>query len=115
MTNAARTTKQSMTTRLAQLAAGAAISLALMTTAAPAMAQYSPEPGDVYVSPEPGDVHVGLDHPLMPTPEAAQPEPAVDVSSAALGALGAIALGGVGLGITLGIQRRRDHSTAHPA
>ncbi|TCO36010.1 hypothetical protein EV652_101899 [Kribbella steppae] len=97
MTNAVRTTKQSMTTRLARLAAGAAVSVAFMTTAAPAMAQYSPEPGDVYV----------------PAPE--QPEPAVDVSSAALGALGGIALGGVGLGIASGIQRRRDHSTAHPA
>jgi hypothetical protein len=108
MTNAAHTTKQSMTTRLARLAAGAAVSVAFMTTAAPAMAQYAPEPGDVYVERP-------LDPPLAPPPAAAQPEPAVDVSSAALGALGGIALGGVGLGITLGIQRRRDHSTAHPA
>ena len=32
-----------------------------------------------------------------------------DTTSIALGALGGIALGGAGLGIALGIQRRRDH------
>ncbi|MGY4766107.1 hypothetical protein ACXC9Q_04210 [Kribbella sp. CWNU-51] len=29
--------------------------------------------------------------------------------------LGGIALGGAGLGITLGVQRRRDRSSPHPA
>jgi hypothetical protein len=104
MNDAVRTTKQSMTTRLVRMAAGAAISVAFMTTAAPAMAQQPPEPrgGSIERNPDP--------------PEAATPSaPAVDVSSAALGALGGIALGGLGLGITVGIQRRRDHSAAHPA
>ena len=95
---AVRTTKKSMTTGLVRLAAGAAISVALMTTAAPAMAQQPPEPG-----------------PVSTEPAVTSPAPAVDVSSAALGALGGIALGGLGLGITVGIQRRRDHSAAHPA
>lgn len=39
----------------------------------------------------------------------------LDVPSVALGALGGIALGGAGLGITLGVQRRRDHATLHAA
>lgn len=39
----------------------------------------------------------------------------VDVTSAALGALGGIALGGAGLAVTLGVQRRRDHTGPHPA
>lgn len=39
----------------------------------------------------------------------------LDVTSAALGALGGIALGGAGLGVTLGVQRRRDHAAARLA
>jgi hypothetical protein len=35
---------------------------------------------------------------------------ALDTTSVALGALGGIALGGAALGITLGVQRRRDHA-----
>jgi hypothetical protein len=35
----------------------------------------------------------------------------LDTTSVALGALGGIALGGAGLGITLVVQRRRDHVT----
>jgi hypothetical protein len=104
-TTATRTTKQSMTTRLVRLAAGAAVTVAFMTTAAPAMAQNPREPGG-------GSIERTLDPPAPAVPQAA---PAVDVSSAALGALGGIALGGVGLGIMVGLQRRRDHSAAHPA
>lgn len=37
------------------------------------------------------------------------------VALVALGALGGIALAGAGLGITLAIQRRRDHTTPHAA
>ena len=105
-TTATRTTKQSMTTRLVRLAAGAAVSVAFMTTAAPAMAQYPPEPGG-------GSVERTLDPPAPAATTSAAP--AVDASSAAIGALGGIALGGIGLGIMVGVQRRRDHSTAHPA
>ncbi|WP_329001627.1 hypothetical protein OHA18_01480 [Kribbella sp. NBC_00709] len=105
-TTATRTTKQSMTNRFLRLAAGAAVSVAFMTTAAPAMAQNAPEPAG-------GSVERIVDPqvPVTSTPAA----PAVDVSSAALGALGGIALGGMGLGIMVGVQRRRDHSAIHHA
>jgi hypothetical protein len=103
-TTAPRTMKQSMTTRLVRLAAGAAISVAFMTTAAPAMAQNAPEPRG-------GSIERTLGPTTGPVPQAA---PAVDVSSAALGALGGIALGGLGLGIMVGVQRRREHSATHP-
>lgn len=95
-----------MTGRLVRLAAGAAVSVAFLTTAAPAMAQYAPEP-------EGGSTVRTLDPPAAAP--ATQAVPAVDLSSAALGALGGIALGGVGLGVMLIVQRRRDHSATHPA
>jgi hypothetical protein len=87
-----------MTNRLARLAAGAAVSVAFMTTAAPAMAGEPPEPrgSSVERTPAPGG-------------------DAVDLSSVALGALCGIALSGAGLGIAFGVQNRRDRSTAHPA
>ena len=44
LTTAVGTRKHSMTSRFARLAAGAAVSVALMTTAAPAMAMEPPEP-----------------------------------------------------------------------
>jgi hypothetical protein len=37
----------------------------------------------------------------------------LEATSVALGALGGIALAGAGLGITLGVQRRRDHAPQH--
>ena len=103
---AARTTKQSMTTRLVRLAAGAAVSVASLTAVAPAMAQQPPEPGG-------GSIERTLDPPEPAPADVTQAAPAVDASSAALGALGGIALGGVGLGIMVGVQRRRDHSAIH--
>lgn len=39
----------------------------------------------------------------------------LDTNSVALGALGGIALACAGLGITLGVQRRRDHAAPHAA
>lgn len=98
--NHASSAKHHMTIRLSRLAAGGAlVAAAALTTAAPAMAQEYPEPG--------GE---SIEQTLPPEPSTS----AVDVSSATLGALGGIALGGAGLWITLGIQRRRDHSAAHP-
>ena len=96
LTTAVGTRKHSMTSRLARLAAGAAVSVAFLTTAAPAMAMEPPEPRGA------------------PT-EQATPPSAVDLSSVALGALSGIALSGAGLGIAFGVQHRRDRSTAHPA
>ncbi len=100
LTTAVGTRKHSMTSRFARLAAGAAVSVALMTTAAPAMASEPPEPP-------------GGSHEQTTAPAAAGDT--VDLSSVALGALSGIALSGAGLGIAYGVQRRRDRSTAHPA
>ncbi len=98
LTTAVGTRKRSMTSRFARLAAGAAVSVAFMTTAAPAMASEPPDPRGA------------------PTEQATPAVPgAVDLSSVALGALSGIALSGAGLGIAFGVQRRRDRSTAHPA
>jgi hypothetical protein len=83
----------SLKTKLTMLAAAAAASLALMTTAAPAMAQEYPSP----------DGSSGERTTLPP------PEDWLDVSSAAFGALAGISLAAAGLGITIGAQRRRDH------
>ena len=105
MNNAVHT-KQSMTTRLGRLAAGAAVSVALMTVAAPAMAQEYPEPNY-------GTYERNSD----PPQEVASVRTAGDVdrSSVALGALCGIALGGVGAGVVLDIQRRRDRSAEDSA
>ncbi|TCC44653.1 hypothetical protein E0H75_34380 [Kribbella capetownensis] len=104
MNNAVHT-KQSMTTRLCRLAAGAAVSVALMTVAAPAMAQEYPEPNY-------GTYERNSDPPQEPASVGAGE---VDRSSVALGALCGIALGGVGAGIVLDIQRRRDRSAEDSA
>jgi len=100
-TTAAGTTKKSRTSRFARLAAGAAVSVAFLTIAAPAMAQEYPEPHD-------GSTDYSLAS--RPTLEAA----GVDLSSATLGALCGIAVSGAGLGIAYGLQRRRDRSAQYP-
>ena len=100
-------------------ASGAGILLALLATAAPAIASSMQEP---YVPPEtsatvpnPGPPNYPDYAPQDPISPAAEPTSGLDTTSVALGALGGIALGGAGLGITLGVQRRRDHSAPHPA
>ena len=100
LTNAGRTRKQSMTSRLTRLAAGAAVSVAFMTVAAPAMASEPPEPRG-------GSIEYTV------TPTAA--DGTVDLSSVALGALGGIALSGASLAIAFGVQHRRDRSAEHAA
>lgn len=106
MNHDVRTTKQSMTTRLCQLAAGAAVSVALMTAATPAMAHEGPEPN-----------YGNFDRSSVPPsePESVRTAGDVDRSSVALGALCGIALGGVGAGVVLDIQRRRDRSAEDSA
>jgi hypothetical protein len=47
----------------------------------------------------------------QPTGVVSTQRSALDVTSVALGALGGIALGGAGLGISLAVQRRRDHAS----
>jgi len=85
---------------LAGFAATAATCLGLLSIAAPASADVKPDGGSTSAV-EPG-----------PVPD---PSSGLDTSSIALGALGGIALGGAGLGITLGVQRRRDHTVAQHA
>jgi hypothetical protein len=82
-----------MKTRLTRLAAGAGICLALLTMAAPTAMAQNQDPGAGGTA---GTVVAQNEGP--------------DVSSIALGALGGIAFAGVGLGITLGVQRHRDHA-----
>jgi hypothetical protein len=83
---------------LAGFAASAATCLGLLSIAAPASGDVKPEGGST----------------SSPAP-IADPESGLDTTSVALGALGGIALGGAGLGITLGMQRRRDHAAAQHA
>jgi hypothetical protein len=102
-------TKSAITSKktVVRLAAAAALGVAALTTAAPAMAIRPPEP--------PG----GSVERTQPSTGAADDSVAgtqagsVDLSSAGLGALAGIALGGAGLWISLGVQRRRDRSTSH--
>jgi hypothetical protein len=47
----------------------------------------------------------------QPSPTGTVPDQGLETTSVALGALGGIALGGAALGITLVVQRRRDHIT----
>jgi hypothetical protein len=47
----------------------------------------------------------------QPSPTGAVPGRGLETTSVALGALGGIAIGGAALGITLVVQRRRDHLT----
>jgi hypothetical protein len=95
-TTHAQTKERSMTTRLTRLAVGACAGacLALTMVAAPASADVKPETGP---------------------PAQTAKDSGLDATSIALGALGGIAFAGAGLGITLGVQRRRDHTTPHPA
>jgi hypothetical protein len=88
--------KRSLRTTISRLAAAAAVSVALMTAAAPAMAMEDPSNGSS------GE--------RTPAPVQVQDNGFLDVSSAALGALAGLALGGIGLGITLTVQRHRDHA-----
>ena len=94
-TTQTQTKERSMTTRLTRLAVGACAGacLALTMVAAPASADVKPETGPAETVEDSG----------------------LDATSLALGALGGIAFAGAGLGITLGVQRRRDHTTPHPA
>jgi hypothetical protein len=85
----------SLKSKLTMLAAAAAATVALMTTAAPAMAQEYPSPD-------------GSSGERTPPPGPPQDD-LLDVSSAAFGALAGISLAAAGMGITIGVQRRRDH------
>jgi hypothetical protein len=85
-------------------------------TAAPATASpWDPPPTQPQVEPWP-DEGVGwpgyADQPAQPPAESVNQATALETTSVALGALGGITLGGAALGITLAIQRRRNHTTS---
>ncbi|MFC5263372.1 hypothetical protein ACFPJ1_14755 [Kribbella qitaiheensis] len=86
-----------MVRRITSLGAGAVVSLGFLMMASPAMAQEYPGQGgssEEIVSPAP-----------------APPDDGLDATSVALGALAGITFAGVGLGITVGVQR---YHTAMP-
>jgi len=92
-----------MTKTLTRLAiSGAATCLALLATAAPALAG---EPGEPTF--EPTTISGG--------PSTDGETGGLDATSVALGGLAGITLAGAGLGVTLGVQRRRDHTPIRPA
>ena len=91
----------------------AGIWLALAATAAPATAVDQPAPTPAATMPNPGPPNYPNYDPQYEVPRVASVadhENGLDTTSVALGALGGIALAGAGLGITLGVQRRRDHA-----
>ncbi|TDW93458.1 hypothetical protein EV137_0740 [Kribbella pratensis] len=87
------------------------VRLALSTTATAALLGAAAAPASA-INQDPGGSGVVLP---TPGPPATGPSGGVDATSAALGALGGIALGGAGLAVTLGLQRRRDHTATRPA
>jgi hypothetical protein len=80
--------------------------LALLTTAGTANAGDAPEPTWSIPAQLPGPPDADTDEGTAGGLEA---------TSVALGALGGIALGGTGIGMTLAVQRRRDHTALHSA
>jgi hypothetical protein len=104
---------------LSGLVAGTGVCLALVSAPVPASAVIKPpDPQPTVRSGSvPGDDHTypySEYDPRSNVPPSLQSS-TIDPTSVTLGALGGIALGGVGLGITLGMQRRRTHSALHSA
>lgn len=99
-------TKNATKTTLVRLALGAIATAALLgVAAAPASAinqDHADRAGVMFTAPS-------------STPDVAGSSSGVDATSAALGVVGGIALGGAGLVVTLGVQRRRDHAAIRPA
>jgi hypothetical protein len=100
------------------VAAIAVLPFALAVLAAPeASASPAPDPGSQnspLVPPDWPDEGTGYpgyaDQPSASGPVSNHGS-GLDVTSIALGAMGGIALGGAGLGITLVVQRRREHAS----
>jgi hypothetical protein len=80
--------------------------LALLTTAGMANAGEPPEPTWSVPAQLPGRPDAATDGGMSG---------GLDATSVALGVLGGIALGGAGLGVSLAVQRRRDHAALHSA
>ncbi len=97
----------------------AGVLLALTVTAGPAAAIALPDPPVVVPSmAEPGPPNYPNYDPqyeVKVSSPVEQRKSGIDTSSAVLGALGGIALGGAALGITLVVERRRHHAPLHTA
>jgi len=106
-------------TRLAGLVAGTGVCLAALSLTLPASAGVVPHDPPVAASIAPAPVYeYTYNYPSYDPRYDVQPLAHSDdlhTTSVALGALGGIALAGAGLGITLGLQRRRDHAALHSA
>jgi hypothetical protein len=97
-----------VTRTLSGLAACTGIACLALLTTTTAYAGDQPEPTSSVPTPIPG--------PPDPNPDPGEGTAGgLDATSVALGALGGIALGGAGLGVTLAVQRRRDHTALHSA
>jgi hypothetical protein len=86
-----------------------------MATAAPATAAPWDEPTPQQTEPWPdeGSGYPGYGDQSAPaSADEVNQATALDTTSVVLGALGGIAIGGVALGTTLVVQRRRDHATS---
>lgn len=103
---AVQPSKRPVIRRLSLLAVCAVAGVGFFTSAGTAAALEKPEQGG-------GTSHT----PVIRTFEgpASSPAAGIDRTSAALGALAGIALAGAGVGVTLTVQRFRDHTAAHPA
>ena len=104
---------------LTGLVAGTGVCLAVVSVTIPAGASVMPDDPPVAAStvPAPGYDHT-YNYPNYDPRYDVQPvehSDSIHTTSVALGALGGIALAGAGLGITLGLQRRRDHTALHSA
>ena len=84
--------------------------LALLTAAGTANAGEPPEPTWSVPAQLPGRPDAATDS----APDGGM-SGGLDATSVALGVLGGIALGGAGLGVSLAVQRRRDHAALHSA
>jgi hypothetical protein len=91
---------------------GAAVLFAFMAIAGPAAALEAPEPGGGPTTTEPGPPNYPTYAPQYEVPQVAAQDTGIDASSAALGALAGIALGGAGLGVALAVGRHRHPQPA---
>jgi hypothetical protein len=118
-----RTRKEINTAKvLRRLALGAGATIALTTIAAapaPAINQDHHGGTGVTISPAPSPLychnHPKDDCEVPSSGSVGGQGDGLEATSVALGALGGIALAGAGLGITLGVQRHRDHTAPHTA
>jgi hypothetical protein len=105
------------TTKVLAAVAGsvASVCLSLAAAAGPAAAIQLPDPVPRLVTatavPNQGPPDYPAYAPQYEIPRAAEHDVDLGASSIALGALGGVVIAGVGLGISVGVQRRRDDTS----